>query len=471
MSANLIVLLAIIVLLALMLVRVPVGLSLITSGLLGIFLTSGFNNAEATAASTPFSATGKYALIVVPMFILMGAIANQTGMAAQLFEVMSRLVGRFPGGLGVAAVLTAGAFAAVSGSSIATVASLGPVAVKELIKRGYNPGFAAGIIAGSGTLGVLIPPSVILVLYAIITGENVAGMLLAGIIPGLVSIGVYSFLVIFHRLIVTGSERGKPLPDAVSTSASNDPLVVDTSNDGSVLVKTQKIIKEEEKVTGGGMAVARIGLVFVLVIGGIYSGIFTATEASAVGAMAILALSLLDIKKDGIRQVFTNFRRSISEAAQLTGSTFFVVVGAAVFTYFLVSARVPSRLSEWISQLDVPDMIVVLLFILLMIPLGMFLDAISVLLIVAPLAYPIVVDELGFSGIWFGILLVKMVELGMITPPVGLNVFVINAAIPEVSITQVFRGVSLFVIGDLIIVMILFAFPSIVTFLPSLANI
>lgn len=479
MTVGMVIGLAVVTLLALMFLRIPVGLALTISGLLGIFLVRGTDIMWSTAASTPFTSTGQYALIVVPMFILMGAVANQSGLAAQIFTLASRVVGKMPGGLGVAAVLTCGVFAAISGSSIATVASIGPVAVAELTKRDYSPGFAAGIIAGAGTLGVLIPPSVVLVLYAIITGEKVSDMLLAGIIPGILSIVIYSSLVIARHYFAkqdtattTDADAADMVPrpaDAGALVSAGDVTSRSSIGDSLPTAPTSSPVVDTGSSRAGISALIRIGIVFVVVIGGIYTGIFTATEASALGAVIVVALSMLDIRTAGFRGWIGRLRDSIAEAAQLTGATFFVVVGAAVFSFFLVTARAPTRLSEWIADLNVPPALVIVAFLLLMIPLGMFLDAISCLLIVAPLAYPIV-DELGFSGIWFGVLLVKMVELGMITPPVGLNVFVISAAVPNVTVLQAFRGVTLFAIGDVFIVAILFAAPVLVTVLPSLAS-
>ncbi len=462
MNPDLIVGLAILLLLLLMFMRVPVGLALTASGLLGLLLLRNFRIVEATAESVPYTSTARYAYIVVPMFILMGALANQSGLASSVFQLASRALRRLPGGLGVASVLTCGVFAAISGSSVATVASIGPIAVREMRERGYSPGFAAGIIAGSGTLGVLIPPSIVLVLYAIISGEQVSAMLLAGFLPGIASIAVYSFLVIFRALRV---EKQVPVVATVGASGSGGAAAPAAAPSGSA---GDGEITKDVALSGVG-ALLRVALVFAIVIGGLYTGFFTASEASALGALSVFLLAVVDGRRLGLRGMFRQLKDAFAEAASLSSMAFFVVMGAAVFSFFLVSARTPARLSDWVLSLGVPGWLVVVLLLALMIPLGMFLDALSCLLIIVPLAHPIV-TELGFSGIWFGILMVKMVELGMITPPVGLNVFVIAGAVKDVTVEQAFRGVTLFMLGDLAIVAILFVFPSIVLIIPELAG-
>lgn len=461
MNPDLIVGLAIVVLLLLMFMRVPVGLALAASGLLGLLLLRNVRIVEATAESVPYTSTARYAYIVVPMFILMGTLANQSGLASSVFQLASRALRRLPGGLGIASVLTCGVFAAISGSSVATVASIGPIAVREMRARGYEPRFAAGIIAGAGTLGVLIPPSIILVLYAIISGEQVSAMLLAGFLPGLLSIVVYSFLVVFRSL---RAKIEAPVPAGVGVG----PGGAATGETGSAGAPDMEITKDVA-LSGVG-ALLRIVVVFAIVIGGLYTGFFTASEASALGALAIFLLALVDGRRLGLRGLLTRLKDAFSEAATLSSMAFFVVMGAAFFSFFLISARTPARLSDWVLSLGVPGWLVVVMLLALMIPLGMFLDSLSCLLIIVPLAHPII-TELGFSGIWFGILMVKMVELGMITPPVGLNVFVIAGAVKDITVEQAFRGVTLFMLGDLIIVALLFLFPWIVLVVPELAGV
>ncbi len=461
MNPDLIVGLAIVVLLLLMFMRVPVGLALAASGLLGLLLLRNVRIVEATAESVPYTSTARYAYIVVPMFILMGTLANQSGLASSVFQLASRALRRLPGGLGIASVLTCGVFAAISGSSVATVASIGPIAVREMRARGYEPRFAAGIIAGAGTLGVLIPPSIILVLYAIISGEQVSAMLLAGFLPGLLSIVVYSFLVVFRSL---RAKIEAPVPAGVGVGRGGAA----TGDAGSAGAPDMEITKDVA-LSGVG-ALLRIVVVFAIVIGGLYTGFFTASEASALGALAIFLLALVDGRRLGLRGLLTRLKDAFSEAATLSSMAFFVVMGAAFFSFFLISARTPARLSDWVLSLGVPGWLVVVMLLALMIPLGMFLDSLSCLLIIVPLAHPII-TELGFSGIWFGILMVKMVELGMITPPVGLNVFVIAGAVKDITVEQAFRGVTLFMLGDLIIVALLFLFPWIVLVVPELAGV
>lgn len=442
MSPDAIVFIAIGLFLFLLLLECPVGFSLGISGATGLVLLRDAGVARSVLAGTPFDTTATYAYVVVPMFVLIGMFALNGNIANQVYSVANHAFRRVRGGLGIATVMACAGFAAVTGSSVATAATIGRISIREMVKRGYPPHFAAGIVAAAGTLGVLIPPSVILVLYSIVSGESIAAMLAAGIIPGILSALLYTaYILVRGGGVVRDTKEGDE----------------DTLNPATA---------------SGREALAFRGLfyvlvLFVIVIGGIYSGLFTPTESGALGAIVALGIMLFENRRGGLRGLFSALAESLKETASITSMAFSIVVGAAIFTFFLVSAGVPGRLTSWVVDLDAPATMIVILLLLAMVPLGMALDPISIVLITVPLVYPVVI-ALGFDGIWFGVVMVKMVELSLITPPVGLNVYVAAGGSQGVATAeQGFRGVLPFGLIDLLTVGVLFVFPQLVTWLPE----
>ena len=438
---------SLVLLVALLLADVPIAFALGIAGLAGICLIQGLAGAASTLAAIPYNATSSYTLTVVPMFIVMGLLVSHSGMIDGIFNLAQRVTGRLPGGLGCATVLAATFFGGISGSSVADAATIGRVSIGEMSKRGYEKAYAAAIVAAAGTVDILIPPSVALVMYGIVSGASIGKLLLAGIIPGLLTAAVYMILIVLL------SKSRRPGRGAVAR--------------GGPAVAQVKPPREEYFGVAGG------AVLFFIVIGGLYAGVFTATEAGALGAFAALAMAAAFVSVWGAKRG-TSLRRmlldSFSETGALTSMIFALIVGATIFTNLLVLAGVPTSVSAWITSLPLPPALVVASLLLVLLPLGMFIDGLSMLLIVAPLFHP-VVQSLGYDGIWFAILFVKCVEIGLLTPPVGLNVFVVSGLFPDIRVEDVFQRIWPFIAAELVVTAILFAFPPIITFLPAISGI
>lgn len=450
------VLAALVLLIFLLLSGVPVAFSLASTGIVGLVLISGADIVGNVIAGTTYTAVGKSNLVVVPMFILMGMLTLNSGIAEQLFALAAKVLKRLPGGLAVATIFASAGFGAVSGSSLASVGTIGKLAISEMVRHGYNRSFAAASVAVSGSLAVLIPPSIILVLYGAVTGESVGNLLLAGIIPGVLSAVMLAGFSMFRAW------RRPALIDGTDTRRRQEAALAKGQTFETDEVAPVKI--SPASVTGALLA---IGLIFLVVMGGIYSGVFTPSESAAVGAVvALLLLVGQYIKKP--RVMFKNLGKAFTETVSLNAMIFMILVGAGIFSYFLVVAGVPTALSELVVGLPVAPELTVIFLLLILIPGGMFLDSISLLVITVPLVYQPIMD-LGFNGIWLGILIVKLIELGMITPPIGMNVFVTAGTTRGLGVHEVFKGVIPFYIADVAIIAVLFAFPSIITWLPDLS--
>jgi C4-dicarboxylate transporter, DctM subunit len=432
------------ILFTLLAIRAPVALALLVAGAVGLWLMDGFTLAEITLSRRVYESTSRYVLVVIPFFLAMGVLVKESGIARDLFTVGQRAFRRVPGGLAVGTIFACSAFAAICGSSVATVASIGRIAIEEMRQLGYRVSVAAGAVGAAGTLGVMIPPSIVLVLYGIITGESIGRLLIAGIVPGVLSAVLYSVAVIVRATVrpaAFGTEKDRPIKQTVVRSAS-------ASFPFRSLVETAVLV--------------------TIVMGGIYTGITTVVEAAALGAAVALALMLL--RRSNPRSRLARLRNALLETTQLNAMIFLLLAGSGVFSYFLVSAGMPREVSSLISQVEVTPMVTVVALLLVFIPLGMFLDPISMLLIAVPLMYPVVVADLGFDGIWFGILVVKMTELAMITPPLGLNAYVIAGVADDVSVEDAFAGSLWYVPIDMAVIALLLAFPGIVTWLPGLMS-
>lgn len=443
MGTELILVVVLVTLVVLLVIEVPVAFCLAGSGVLGLVLLRGTNVAGATLASLPFQATSSFTLTVVPMFILMGMFAMQANVAEDLFRLTNRALKFLRGGAAVATIVTCAGFAAVCGSSVATAATVGRLTIGEMKRYGFSGGFAGALVASAGTLGVMIPPSIALVLFGIISNESIGALLMAGIIPGIVSAVIMAIGVLVLARFGYGYD-----------AAAADRAVEDTPPGAA------------SRSYGG---IVRLGILFIIVIGGIYSGVITATEAAAIGAMASLIMLLISVLRRQLAFA-PAIREALSGTASLTSMVFAILVGASIFSYFLVSAGVPGDFADWVLGFDLPPSLLVLLMLASLIPLGMILDGVSIQLITVPLFYPVVVTELGFDGLWYAILTVKMIELGLITPPVGVNAFIVSNLVGRGGLEQVFRSLTVFVVIDLIIFGVLFAFPGIVTWLPAQMN-
>lgn len=439
MSGDAITLLAIGLFVVLLFAEVPVAWALGISGALGVVLLKSFGVATSVLASVPFEASSKFSLIVIPMYILLGVFMMWAGIPERLYALANRAARRLPGGIGMATIAACAGFSAVSGSSVATAATIAKVSVSEMRRHGYRDSFAAGIVAIAGTLGILIPPSIPLVIYAIITGESVAALYAAGIIPGIIS--SLAFMIVIYLI---ARRRGSIAPENVADSGLKPPVVTRSQGIQALVVTT---------------------IIFLVVMVGLYSGLTTPSESAALSAVLALVAVLLEARRWKRGETVRNLFAAMKESAGVTSMSFGILIGAGIFTYFLVSARVPSKLSEFLTTLDVPPLAVVGLILLATIPLGMFLDATSILVITVPLTYPALM-ELGFDGVWYGILLVKMIEISLITPPVGLNAFVVSAA-SGVRLERVFWGSVPFIVCELVLVLLFLFVPATVTFLPD----
>ena len=431
-------------LLLLLAVRTPVALALLTAGVVGLWLLDGFDLAQVTLSRRGFESVGRYVLVVVPLFLGMGVLVKESGLGANLFTFGARLFRRTPAGLVIATVFACSVFAAVCGSSVATVAAIGRIAVREMRRVGYDIKIALGAVGAAGTLGVLIPPSIVLVLYGIITGESIGALLIAGIVPGILTALIYMLGILVRA-------RLRPSLFRVSSQSTDDEGRDESSDGASAYPPVRGLIE------AGSLA--------LLVMGSLYTGIATVVESAALGAVGALIVLLLR-RRTASR--LSRLRSALLGTTELNAMIFLLLVGSGVFSYFLVTAGIPREAVALISQVDLSPGLVVVVILLVFVPLGMFLDPISMILIAVPLAYPVVVGALDFNGIWFGILVVKMTELAAITPPLGLNAYVVAGVADDVSVDQAFAAVAWYIPLDVLTIAVLFIFPEISTWLPGL---
>lgn len=421
MSTSMIGMVCIAVMLLLIALRAPVALTMALAGFVGFGWIVAFDPAVSILASGPFETLSNYSFSPIPMFILMGVFASKSGMSQELFQGARAMFGSWRGGMGLAAVTSCGIFSAISGSSMATAASMSRVALPEMEKNGYAPTLATGVLAAGGTLGIMIPPSIALLLYALITEQSVGAMFIAGVIPGVLGLVMYGLTV---AVLVT--------------------VFPNIAQPGKATTLKEKLLGLKGLVPFTG--------VFVFIIGGIYTGWFTPTEASAVGAGATLSIALVR----GMR--FAQFKEAVGETLIMSAMIFFMIIGAEIFGYFLSVSRISFALVEFVDSLHLGPYMVLLCVLILFMLLGCVMDSIAMLLLTVPVVYPLI-EAAGFDPIWFGIVAVITVELGLITPPVGMNVFVIKSVAPHISIGDMYKGVMPFVISDLLRLALIVAFP------------
>jgi len=371
-----------------------------------------------------------YTFGVIPMFMLMGAFVSVSGVSRELFRAANAFIGHMRGGLGVATVVACGGFAAICGSSVATAATFSSVAYPEMRRFGYPQSFATGVIAAGGTLGAMLPPSTVLAVYAILTQQDIGKLFMAGIIPGILAMLMYVLtIVIIVRVRPDWLPRGEQ--------------------------KTWP-----ERLDGLKDVWAPV-LLFVFVIGGLYGGFFTPTEAGGVGATGAFLLGVLRGKLDRAGTL-----TALLSATRTAAAVFTVLIGALIFGYFLTVTQVPQNLTAFLSDLGLGRYGVLALIMVMYLILGCLMDAMAMIILTVPIVFPIIV-QLGFDPIWFGIIIVMTVELGLIHPPVGMNVFVIKSVVHDVSFMTIFKGVIPFVLTDLLRLVILIAFPIIALWLPE----
>lgn len=409
--------------LALLVAGVPIAYSLLVSGLVGLYLTQPWISVEFLVSTFPYSASANLAYVVLPLFLFMGHMSFSAGIAHRAFDSARVWVGSLPGGLAIATVFACAGFAAVSGSSLATSATVAQVAVPRMLREGYSQAIAAGSVAAAGTLGVLIPPSGLLIVYAIATETSVPDLFLAGIVPGIMTAAFYAVMIFVWVKIKPGTG---PLTRDKTTSAA-------------------------EKVRALGDS-WEIIVLFLIVMGTIYLGIGTATEAAAFGAAGALLIVMFRGKDRG-----KIIWRGLVDTGVTTSSVFLLIIGAGFFGLALTTTQVPQQLTLWLTQFDLPIWQLTILLLLPYLVLGFFVDAITMMLLTLPVIFPAVLDA-GINPVLFGILVTKCAEIGAITPPVGLNIFVVKNTVPEISIIEAFKGAIPFVAIEVLILTLLIAF-------------
>jgi tripartite ATP-independent transporter DctM subunit len=415
-------------LLVLIAMRAPVGLAMLLVGALGYQHILGWEALGNYLKATPYHLFANYTFSVIPLFILMGAVAERGGLARDLFTAAQALVGTRRGGLAIGVIGACTAFGAVCGSSVATTATFGRAALPELRRFNYEPGFATGTIAVGGTLGILIPPSVILVVYAISTEQNIASLFMAALVPGLLAALLYAVVIL---LLARLRPEAMPAAPALSTAEKHAAL----------------------------RAVIPVLLIAVIVVGGIYGGVFTPTESAAVGVVATLGVALArrSLTHSGLLE-------ALRGTAETTAMIFAILLGAEVFNAFLALTQAPDLLAQWITEQNLPAFGVLALLLLTYIVLGAVMDELAMILLTLPVFFP-VVTALDFGlppdevAIWFGILVLVVVGIGLTAPPIGLNVFVVSALARDVPMARIYRGVMPYLAMDLLRLALCVAFP------------
>ena len=429
-SPDAVAIIGFVALFVLMLLRVPVGMAMGLIGVTGFGYIVGGMPALKMIGQTSMRTVSDYSFGVIPMFLLMGAVVSTSGMSRELFRAANAFVGHWRGGLGVATIAACAGFAAISGSSVATAATFSTVAYPEMRQFQYPRSFSTGVIAAGGTLGAMFPPSTVLAVYGLITQQDIGKLFIAGILPGLLAVSMYIATIGVIGLVRPGFlPSGRRVPWAERRAALREvwaPL-----------------------------------LLFVSVIGGLYGGVFTPTEAGGMGAGGAVVISLLRR-----RLTPAQFREALLHATRTAAAIFTVLIGALLFGYFLTVTQTPQKVTELLTSLGLGRYGVLALIMVMYLVLGCLMDALAMIILTVPIIFP-VVAALGFDPIWFGVIIVMTVELGLIHPPVGMNVFVIKTVVPEVSFLTIFSGVLPFIATDIVRLVILISFPIIATYLPS----
>jgi tripartite ATP-independent transporter DctM subunit len=408
----------------------PIGFAMGLSAFLGTLMLLNTSAALALLGQTAYETALTYNLSVIPMFVLMGYIAGEAGLNESLYRACYTWLGHRRGGLALATIGGCGAFAAICGSSLATAATMAQIALPEMRRYKYDDRLATGAVAAGGTIGILIPPSVIMVIYGLLTETSISQLFLAGIIPGILT--VLGFMLTISIMTRIDPKLGPPGP----RSSPREKLLAIRDVWGTVAL-------------------------FLLVIGGLYIGIFSPTEAASVGAVGALVLGIFNRRSP--RQLLS---MSLVDTVKTTAMIFTVLIGAILFNNFLILASIPNLVSDWISGLPFGKTAILLIIIAMYLVLGCLLDSLAMILLTIPIVFPIV-QALGYDPVWFGIIVVMVVELGLITPPIGMNVFVIKGIAREVPLETIFRGVTPFIVAQVILILLLIAFPSLALWLPS----
>ncbi|NLL19423.1 MAG: TRAP transporter large permease [Clostridia bacterium] len=413
--------------------RMPISLVMALVGFVGFSVLTSPKAALSMVANEIFANFSSATLSVIIMFVWMGFLAYHSGIGANLYSFAYKLMGHLPGGLAIATQGACAVFSAICGSNTATAATIGAIALPEMRKYGYNDSVATAGIAAGGVLGVLLPPSVILLLYGAATEQSIGKLFIAGIIPGIVLTLLY--MLVIYILAVRNPEIAPP---------------------GSKADWTERLAA----LKGGLIEVV---IVFCLSIGGLFAGWFTPTEAGAVGAGGVLAVTVLRGKLK-----WRDLERSLVDTTRTTAMIMLLVAGAVIFGRFMAVSRVPFEFAGWAGSLSWPPFAVMIIILIIYFILGLFIDALALVLLTIPIFYPVVVNMLGYDPIWFGVMMVMVVAMGVITPPVGMNVYVIKGVAPDIPLETIFKGIWPFLLAIIACILLLMFFPSLATFLPSL---
>ena len=411
----------------------PIGLAMIIVGAVGFAAIVGIEPAINVLETGAFETASNYSLTLIPLFLLMGNLIAQSGLSRDLFLAAKRFTGNWNGGLAIAGVTASAVFSAVSGSSLATAATMTRVAYPEMIAQGYDKRLAAGSLAAGGTLGIMIPPSIALLLYALITEQSVAEMFIAGILPGILAFSLYVITVIIMAQIWP-SKQGKEI----------------NQHQGSLTLALKRF--------------APFAILFGLVMGGLYGGFFTPTEAGGAGAGLALLFFLWRGRHSG--NTWQQLNSALRETVRMTATIFLILIGAEIFGYLLSVSQISFEMIQFIHDHQLSPWQILALILIFYVIMGFFMESLSMILLTVPIFYPIII-EAGFNPVWFGILVVVTVEIGLLTPPVGMNLFVVKDAAKDLALKDVMTGVLPFFIADLVRLAILVLFPIIVLYLPS----
>ncbi len=430
MSTEMIGVIGILLLFVFLAFRMYIGVAMALIGFVGVSLIVNLDAGLNILGMAPWAEGSSYSMSVIPLFVLMGQFAFVSGISQDIYKAVHNWMGHLRGGLAMATIVACSGFAAICGSSLATGATMAKVAIPEMEKYGYDPRLSTGCVAAGGTLGILIPPSIGFIIYGILTEESIGKLFMAGILPGILL--AFLFVTAIYLQCLLNPNMG---PKAEPTTWK---------------VKFKSLYGTWPMLS-----------LFVLVMGGIYFGIFTPTEAAGIGAFGSFAITLVKGKLN-----FSTFVESLLITGNMTAMIFLIIIGANIFSSFLALTQIPFMLADAIVALALPRMVVLIMIIAVFMLLGCVMDCFAIMILMVPILYPII-QAMNFNTIWFGVIMVIVLEVGLITPPVGLNVFVIKGAVPDVPLTTIFKGVWPFIVAASICIAIIILFPQIAVFLPS----
>lgn len=430
MTPTVIGIIGILALIVLIFSRMPIGFIMVIVGFLGFSRIVSWDAGLNLIAQDVFSVFSSYNLTVIPLFVLMGQVAFHAGISTRLFNAAYKFIGHLPGGLAIATVGACAAFSAICGSTNATAATMAAATLPEMKRYDYKPGLATGVVAAGGSLGILIPPSVIFIVYGILTQQSIGKLFIAGLLPGILLTVMFAVTI-----LVWTSLR----PD-IGPPGARRPL-------------------KEKLASLSGLVETLI--LFALVMGGLFAGVFTPTEAGAVGAFGTVALAVVRRKLD-----WEGFKNSLFETTRITCMILVIVAGATVFGHFLAVSRIPFNLASWITGFSLPPAMIMFFIISVYLISGCFIDALALIMLTVPIFYPVVI-RLGYDPLWFGVIIVLVTQIGVITPPVGANVYVVSGVARDVPLDTIFKGVFPFVIALVACTLLLILVPQLALWLPT----